>query len=75
MPPIANHVPHLRIAWNEDAYRFRAGEVTRRLMEGEPSIAISGRGERLLQVSVWMMRPGENMIVARRIKEIFEGAA
>ncbi|MCC6391663.1 MAG: twin-arginine translocation signal domain-containing protein [Bryobacterales bacterium] len=75
MPPIANHVPHLRITWNEDAYRFRAGEVTRQLMEGEPSIAISARGERLLQVSVWMMRPGENMIVARRLKEVFQGAA
>jgi L-seryl-tRNA(Ser) seleniumtransferase len=75
MPPIANHVPHLRITWNEEAYRFRAGEVARQLMEGEPSIAISPRGERLLQVSVWMMRPGEHMIVARRLKEVYQGAA
>jgi L-seryl-tRNA(Ser) seleniumtransferase len=71
LPPIANHVPHLRLTWNEDAFGFHAGEVTSRLMQGDPPIAISRRGERLLQVSVWMMRPGEHEIVTRRLKEVF----
>jgi L-seryl-tRNA(Ser) seleniumtransferase len=71
LPPIANHVPHLRLSWENDAFAFDAGEVVRRLIEGNPSIAISRRGDRLLHVSVWMMRPGEHQIVTRRLQEVF----
>jgi L-seryl-tRNA(Ser) seleniumtransferase len=74
LPPIANHVPHLRLTWNEGAFPFSAGDVTSRLMQGDPSIAISRRGERLLHVSVWMMRSGEHEIVARRLREVFTAA-
>ena len=74
VPPIANHVPHLRLTWSDDAFRFDAAEVARKLMEGEPRIAISPRGERVLHVSVWMMRPGEHKIVTRRLKELFHNA-
>ena len=71
IPPIANHVPHVRLSWEQDAFKFDAGEVARRMMEGDPPIAISRRGERLLHVSVWMMRPGEHQIVTRRLQEVF----
>jgi len=74
LPPIANHVPHLRLTWTEDAFKFQAGEVVRQLMQGDPSIAISRRGKRLLHVSVWMMRPGEHQIVTKRLQEVFTGA-
>lgn len=73
VPPIANHVPHLRLTWEKDAFGFNAGQVARKMMEGDPPIAISRRGERLLHVSVWMMRPGEHEIVARRLEEVFKG--
>jgi L-seryl-tRNA(Ser) seleniumtransferase len=71
LPPIANHVPHLRLTWEKDAFALDASEVVRRLMEGNPPIAISRRGDRLLHVSVWMMRPGEHQIVTRRLEEVF----
>ena len=71
LPPIANHVPHLRLTWEKDAFALSAGDVVRQLMEGNPPIAISRRGERLLHVSVWMMRPGEHRIVTRRLEEVF----
>jgi L-seryl-tRNA(Ser) seleniumtransferase len=74
MPPIANHVPHVRLTWNEDDIKLQAGEVVRRLIEGNPPIAISMLGERLLQISVWMMRPGEHLAVSKRLHEIFTGA-
>ena len=74
LPPIANHVPHLRLTWTEDAFNFKARSVVEKLMQGDPPIAISGRGERLLHVSVWMMRPGEHQIVAKRLHEIFTAA-
>jgi L-seryl-tRNA(Ser) seleniumtransferase len=71
LPPIANHVPHLSLTWTQAAFKFDAGQVARQLLEGEPSIAISQRGERLLHVSVWMMRPGEHEIVTRRLHDVF----
>ena len=74
LPPIANHVPHLRLTWTADAFNFKARSVVEKLMQGDPPIAISGRGERLLHVSVWMMRPGEHQIVAKRLHEIFTAA-
>jgi L-seryl-tRNA(Ser) seleniumtransferase len=74
LPPIANHVPHLSLTWTEGAFKFDAGEVVRQLMQGDPPIAISRRGERLLHVSVWMMRPGEHQIVTRRLQDVFTAA-
>ena len=74
LPPIANHVPHLSLTWTEGAFKFDAGEVVRQLMRGDPPIAISRRGERLLHVSVWMMRPGEHQIVTRRLQDVFAAA-
>jgi L-seryl-tRNA(Ser) seleniumtransferase len=74
VPPIANCIPHLRLTWTEDAFRFGAGKVVRDLMQGEPPIAISQRGERLLHVSPWMMRPGEHEIVTKRLRDVFTAA-
>src|SRR5436190_23751134 len=74
MPPIANHVPHVRLTWNEEDIKLQAGEVVRRLIEGNPPIAISKLGERRLQISVWMMRPGEHLVVSKRLPVIFTEA-
>jgi L-seryl-tRNA(Ser) seleniumtransferase len=73
-PPIANCVPHLLVSWDESASRLSAGDVIRQLRDGEPSIAVSGYGPRKLKISVWMMRPGEHRIVAKRLTEIFASA-
>ena len=68
VPEIANHVPHVQIDWEG---RQPAAEVVRQLLEGDPPIAVSQRDERGLTVSVWMMRPGEHRIVAKRLAEVF----
>ncbi len=74
VPPVANHVPHVLVSWTEAACPLKAGEVTRRLMEGDPRIAVSGFGERRLKISVWMMQPGEHEIVLGRLREILRKA-
>jgi L-seryl-tRNA(Ser) seleniumtransferase len=74
VPPIANHVPHLRLTWTESAFKFDAADVSHRLLQGDPPIAISRRGDRLLHVSVWMMRPGEHQIVTKRLRDLFTAA-
>ena len=74
MPPIANHVPHVLVNWTEAAFPWKTGEVTQKLRDGNPSIAVSGFGERKLKISVWMMQPGEHKIVLNRLREIFKKA-
>ena len=69
IPPIANRIPHAVIKWDEQARGKSARQVIKEMVEGEPSIAISGEnGE--LTISVWMMQPGEHVIVADRLYEV-----
>ena len=71
VPEVANHVPHVRISWDAAARGIKANEVVRALREGEPSIATRSENETIV-VGVWMMRPGEEKIVGRRLKEALE---
>jgi L-seryl-tRNA(Ser) seleniumtransferase len=69
VPEVANHVPHVRISWPGAANGRTAAAVVHTLLEGEPSIAIRAEAETLV-VGVWMMRPGEEKTVARRLREV-----
>jgi hypothetical protein len=51
------------------------GMAVRQLREGEPSIEPLPGGGDVLGFGVWMMQPGDEKIVARRIREILRGAA
>jgi L-seryl-tRNA(Ser) seleniumtransferase len=68
VPEVANHVPHVRVSWDGASTGSRAAGVVRALQEGEPSVAIRSEGETLV-VGVWMMQPGEEKIVARRLRQ------
>ena len=70
VPEVANHVPHVRLTWDAAKVGIQPEDVIRLLREGEPSIRV--RPGREVVVGVWMMRPGEDQIVARRLREVFE---
>jgi len=73
VPEVANHVPHVAIKIDQAAAGITGQEVSRKLREGTPSIGVRP-GDELL-VGVWMMQPGEEKIVARRLREVFEKKA
>ena len=75
IPEIANHVPHLRIRWDQALVKIAPAEVARKLREGEPSIEVVPGSRDQLVVGVWMMQRGETQIVARRIRQILQSAA
>jgi L-seryl-tRNA(Ser) seleniumtransferase len=75
MPEIANAVPHLRITWDESQIKITPAEVTKKLLEGSPSIELRPGAAHGIEVAVFMMQPGETQIVARRIREVLKGAA
>jgi L-seryl-tRNA(Ser) seleniumtransferase len=67
-PEVANHVPHVRISW-DGGNAAQASAVVASMRDGQPSIAIRSEEQNLV-IGVWMMRQGEDRIVARRLKEV-----
>mgnify|MGYP003683418861 FL=1 len=73
VPKYANHVPSLRIRWNEKKVKISKNEVRKQLREGHPSIQTVG-DSKSVGITTWMMVPGQERIVAKRVKEILSSA-
>ena len=73
VPDVANHVPHVRISWDPAAKGITPTDVVNVLRAGEPSIGTRSEGDTVV-VGIWMMRKGEEKIVARRLREVLEKA-
>ena len=63
VPKVANHVPSLRISWDEAKVKIKAADVREALRNGHPSIEVKG-GRKTVDITTWMMNPGEERIVA-----------
>lgn len=74
-PPLHYHVPHLRIRWDESLVKIAPPAVIQRLREGEPSIEVRSSPKDAVELGVWLLRPGEETIVAERVREILQSAA
>ncbi len=73
VPAYANHVPSLRIRWDEKKVKISPNEVRKQLTEGHPSIQTVG-DSKSVGMTTWMMVPGQERIVAKRVKEILSSA-
>jgi uncharacterized pyridoxal phosphate-dependent enzyme len=86
VPPIANHVPHLVINYDSARVRTNGREVMQKLREGKPRIELNpatGGGPAsaglpsspdTIVVGVWMLQPGEDVIVGRKLREALQAA-
>jgi L-seryl-tRNA(Ser) seleniumtransferase len=75
VPPVANHVPHLQITWDENHVKITREKVTRELADGDPRIRIgrvAGTGDKGILISVLTLQEGEDRIVANRLREILK---
>ena len=79
VPKIANHVPHLLIRFDPAVTGVTTGQIVDALGTGTPSIELNpNTGQKpnqgipadanTLVVGVWMLQPGEDAIVGRRIR-------
>ena len=73
VPKYANHVPSLRIRWDEKKVKITPDEVRKQLREGHPSIQTVG-DVKTVGMTTWMMVPGQERTVAKRMKEILLSA-
>jgi L-seryl-tRNA(Ser) seleniumtransferase len=86
VPPVANHVPHLMIRYDQQRIAVTPADVAIALREGQPSIELnpatghtSGAAglhsdENTIVVGPWMMKPGDDVVVGRRLREVLSGA-
>ncbi len=87
IPPVANHVPHLLVTYDASRIKTTGREVMQKMREGKPRIEINPAtggspasaglpgGENTVVVGVWMLQPGEDLIVGKRLREVLESAA
>jgi uncharacterized pyridoxal phosphate-dependent enzyme len=68
VPEVANHVPHVKVVLDTAVTGITGQEISKRLREGTPSIGVRP-GDELL-IGVWMMQPGDDVVVARRLKDV-----
>ena len=73
VPKHANHVPSLRIRWDQNKIKITPNEARKQLREGHPSIQTVGNNESI-GITTWMMVPGQERIVAKRLQEILRNA-
>ena len=82
----ANAVPHLLIRYDQKRVKISPADVAKELKKGSPSIELNpltggrrGAGlpndENTIVVGVWMLQPGEELIVARRLRDVLSKAA
>jgi L-seryl-tRNA(Ser) seleniumtransferase len=88
VPAVANHVPHLLIRYDQSRVKITPREVMTDLRKGSPAIELNpstGRSSgasagmktdvNTIVVGVWMLQPGEEETVGRRLAEVLTKAA
>jgi L-seryl-tRNA(Ser) seleniumtransferase len=73
VPLVANHIPSLNIKIDQAKIKMTADELRTALRNGHPSIETVGDAS-YVGITTWMMIPGEERTVARRLKEILSQA-
>ena len=70
VPPIANRTPTLNISWDQNKVKLSRTEFQERLRKGEPSIEVMEGKDNSIVITSWNLQPGQEKIVARRLKEV-----
>jgi L-seryl-tRNA(Ser) seleniumtransferase len=86
IPEVANHVPHLLITYDQNKVKLTGAEVMQKMRQGKPRIELNPAtggapasaglqgGPNTIVVGVWMLQRGEEMVVARRLREVLQQA-
>jgi L-seryl-tRNA(Ser) seleniumtransferase len=78
VPPIANHVPHLLLTWDEKRLKLTREQLTQALAESDPPIQIGrvgGTGDKGIVISVFTLQEGEERLVAGRLQALLKKAS
>lgn len=74
VPEIANHVPTLDVIWDTSKFPLSGSEFQTAMRAGSPSIAVARPADNSINITTWMMVPGQEQTVAERLKEELQNA-
>ncbi|HET6177561.1 MAG TPA: aminotransferase class V-fold PLP-dependent enzyme [Candidatus Sulfotelmatobacter sp.] len=86
IPEVANHVPHLLITYDQNRIKITGAEVMQKMREGKTRIELNPStggapasaglpgGSNTIVIGVWMLQPGEDLVVAKRLREVLQQA-
>lgn len=69
VPPVANHTPNLNISWDIGKVKLTSSDLQERLRNSNPSIEVMGGNGYDISISVFMLKQGQERILAKRITE------
>lgn len=75
VPPLGNVTPTLNITWDNTIVKLNTKDMQEKLRKGDPSIEVIGIGDNGIQITAWVMKSGEEKIVARRVAEELTNAS
>jgi uncharacterized pyridoxal phosphate-dependent enzyme len=86
VPPIANHVPHLLITYDQNRIKIAGADVMEALRKGTPPIELNPStgglpasaglpgGPNVIIVGVWMLQADEDLVVGQQLREVLQKA-
>lgn len=74
VPPLGNVTPTLHISWDKNIVKISGKELQQKLRGGQPSIEIGGSEEDQIVLTAWMLKPGQEEIVAQKVREVLSAA-
>ena len=69
VPTLGNVTPTLHVTWDNTKVKITTKELQEKLRNGNPSIEIMSNEENHVFITAWVMKAGEEKIVAARLKE------
>jgi L-seryl-tRNA(Ser) seleniumtransferase len=70
VPQLGNVTPTLEVSWDLNAIKMTSKDLLEKLRTGNPSIEVMPHGDNAINITAWVMRPGQEKLVAKRLKEI-----
>jgi uncharacterized pyridoxal phosphate-dependent enzyme len=75
IPPLGNHTPTLHVTWDTSRIKLSDKLLREALRNSNPSIELGGGTSNSVSVTVFMLKPGQEKIVATRLKEELTNAS
>lgn len=74
VPTLGNVTPTLHIKWDPEQLGVKGQDVQDELRQGTPSIEIGSAVDNEITITAWMLKPGQDQVVANKLKAAMTNA-
>lgn len=69
VPQLGNVTPTLHVTWDKNIVKLTTKDLQEKLRAGDPSIEIVNNGDEHISITTWVMKAGEDKLVAKGLRE------